>query len=422
MSPRSQRMAARAVHPQQEFDSSSSSSEDSATDSSDAEAAKKARASFARPADWMIILGAVLAACAGIVNVGALLELRTVVSHMTGLTTNLGLRLEGVRIGMFSADGDHVNSILTGDSLHGHAGLAREAMLLILCFIFGAFLCGLVIPKNALHFGGKSFYGVALIGTSILCTLCTVFSFSHLRMPAACSAACASGMQNAMCTMHLGAVVRTTHVTGTATDIGSTLGRATMIVLRAACERRRRSNLENAELEADLNKLTVLVTIFTFFFVGCFLGALTHSHLGAWTFVVPAIATGLMGVLYTCFRTKMKQQIKRMQVRQLEAEIEEVAEMVQRARSRSQHSTTARVGSPPHQEPSTGDFDVQMEHALEVLQDLQATIRDIYDDDDNDTQRDKHDARGGRDDCHSVASDGTGQSNAPLRITGTARA
>mmetsp|Transcript_54194 Transcript_54194/g.136899 ORF Transcript_54194/g.136899 Transcript_54194/m.136899 type:complete len:423 (+) Transcript_54194:48-1316(+) len=422
MSPRSQRMAARAVHPQQEFDSSSSSSEDSATDSSDAEAAKKARASFARPADWMIILGAVLAACAGIVNVGALLELRTVVSHMTGLTTNLGLRLEGVRIGMFSADGDHVNSILTGDSLHGHAGLAREAMLLILCFIFGAFLCGLVIPKNALHFGGKSFYGVALIGTSILCTLCTVFSFSHLRMPAACSAACASGMQNAMCTMHLGAVVRTTHVTGTATDIGSTLGRATMIVLRAACERRRRSNLENAELEADLNKLTVLVTIFTFFFVGCFLGALTHSHLGAWTFVVPAIATGLMGVLYTCFRTKMKQQIKRMQVRRLEAEIEEVTDIVQRARSGSQHSTAAAVGSSSHGRAGAEDVDGQVEHALEVLQDMQATIQDIYDDDGDNITNGKRGTRSGRDECDSVASGGTGQSSSPLRRVGSTRA
>jgi len=413
-------MAARAVHPRQECDSNSSS-EDSATESSDSEAVKKARASFARPADWMIVFGAVLAACAGIVNVGALLELRTVVSHMTGLTTNLGLRLEGVRIGMFSADGEHVNSILTGESLHGHAGLAREALLLIVCFIFGAFLCGLVIPKNALHFGGKSFYGVALIGTSILCTLCTVFSFWHMRMPAACSAACASGMQNAMCTMHLGAVVRTTHVTGTATDIGSTLGRATMIVVRAACERRRRSYLEKVELEVDLKKLTVLLIIFTSFFVGCFLGALTHSHLGAWTFAVPAIATGLMGVLYTCFRARMKRQIKRMQVRRLEAEIEEVTDIVQRARSGSQHSTAAAVGSSSHGRAGAEDVDGQVEHALEVLQDLHATIQEIYDVDDNSRERGKRGARSGRDECDSVASDTTGQSNAPLRRVDTTR-
>jgi len=318
-----------------------------------------------------------------------------------------------------------VNSILTGETLQGHAGLAREAVLLILSFIFGAFLCGLVIPKNALHFGGKSFYGVALIGTSTFCSLCTVFSFWHLRMPAACSAACASGMQNAMCTLHLGAVVRTTHVTGTATDIGSTLGRATMIVLRAAWERRRRSYLENVELEVDLKKFAVLLVIFTSFFIGCYLGALSHSHLGAWTFVVPAAATGVMGVLYTCFREKMKRQIKRMQVRRLEAEIEEVTDIVQRARSRSQHSSAAPGRHSSRQGTGTEDMDGQMEHALEVLQDLQATIQDIYDDEGSSQHGKhggKHGAQSSRDDCVSMASDSTGHSNAPLRGLGTTRA
>ena len=64
------------------------------------------------------------------------------------------------------------------------------------------------------------------------------------RLLPACLVAAACGLQNAMCTSHFGGIVRTSHVTGTVTDLGSILGRISMIYLRKSWGQRQLNEIE----------------------------------------------------------------------------------------------------------------------------------------------------------------------------------
>jgi len=185
----------------------------------------------------------------------------------------------------------------------------------------------------------------------------------------------ACGLQNAMCTMHLGAVVRTTHVTGTVTDLGSTSGRAVMILLRARCNRRNMPVVDRSELAVDLQKFKVLLVIFLSFMFGTAVGAKLARHLGADAFLVPASVTGVLGVLYTFFRETLKRQMKS----SLRGDLREVQERVQSylTRMREQKATHS------HDENDTGDSDEddeaseveeELEHVLGIMDDLEEQL------------------------------------------------
>merc|ERR1711972_766463 len=228
----------------------------------------------------------------GIVNAVAIRKLSTMVSNMTGNASRIGLRLEGVH---YSGLASHVE--------------LYESILIFVSFLFGAFLCGLLIDKNQLHFGGKAWYGAALVGNSALLCVAAVVPDAWAPYPAAA----ALGLQNAMCTSHFGAVVRTTHVTGTVTDIGSTLGRITMIYLRRKAKGGELTTVERAEVEVDWKKLMVLCPIVLFFIVGCYMGGFLEIWFGQKAFFVPASVTGFIGMIYGCFRDHLKRYLKQLQ-------------------------------------------------------------------------------------------------------------
>mmetsp|Transcript_35321 Transcript_35321/g.88990 ORF Transcript_35321/g.88990 Transcript_35321/m.88990 type:complete len:395 (+) Transcript_35321:83-1267(+) len=327
--------------------------------------AEQIRGSFKSPVLWMLIAGVLLAMCAGIVNVTALLEFGMVVTHVTGHATAVGMRIEGVHFRashandiMLSDDLSFVNSTVTSRNLEVHFSKLQQALAIIFSFIFGAFLCGMVIPKNSVHFGGKAFYGVALLGNSFLLVIAAVLTAEGFVMLPACIAACASGLQNAMCTMHLGAVVRTTHVTGTSTDIGSTSGRAVMILIRGKCSRRRLSRTDEAELFVDLAKLRVLLILLGAFTFGNFVGAWCFNFLGAWSFLVAASITGFMGFFYTLFRETLKRNIK-------ELDRSKVADV----RLRLHDALRQRRQNPEHH--ATSD---QEEAEEEIMDDIDALV------------------------------------------------
>jgi len=316
-----------------------------------------------------------LALCAGCVNVAAYRSLGKVfVSHMTGTTATVGMRIEGVTTGAAEP----------WDLLH--------TSLLVGSFVLGSFLCGLVVPKGQVHFGGKSFYGIALVGNSVLLVAA---AFVAPRSPtftdqagkdcavaAGCLAAMACGLQNAMCTMHFGAVVRTTHVTGTVTDIGSTAGRAAMILLRRGCRHTRLTTIERAEIEVDAKKLQVLLPLLAGFLLGCMTGAFLHNSLGVFTFLVPAGITGTSGAIYMFFRTNLKTTIKRLEERKLREEIIEMEDCLERAHSYLQEASSDAGGSstsrPSRREFDLDEMDNHIEHALEVMHDVEAAIADLY--------------------------------------------
>ena len=209
------------------------------------------RKSFQRPKFWVLGFGWCLAACAGAANTVAFKCWSFYASHVTGSTSAMAFRLEGV----------HQDEV-SGESL-------REAFFLVFSFLVGAYACGLLIDKNQVHFLGKAFYGLALVLNSSLLILA---AFLPGRLLPTCFVAAACGLQNAMCTSHFGAIIRTTHVTGTVTDIGSTLGRISMIYLRKGCRRARLDDVERAEVGVDARKLLVLSGLWTFYFIGGLVG------------------------------------------------------------------------------------------------------------------------------------------------------
>ena len=145
----------------------------------------------------------------------------------------------------------------------------QEACFLVLSFLIGAYTCGILIDKNQIHFLGKAFYGLALVLNS---TLLVLAAFVPGRLLPVCFVAGACGLQNAMCTSHFGAIIRTTHITGTVTDIGSTLGRISMIYLRKGCRRSKLDDVERAEVGVDARKFLVLIGLWSFYFMGGLVG------------------------------------------------------------------------------------------------------------------------------------------------------
>lgn len=148
---------------------------------------------------WVEVGSFWLAAIAGAVNAIGLLGFKhQAVSHLTGTSTLLGLAL---------VDAD------LAESLH--------LLLILLSFVLGAALSGVLIDNAVLRLGHR--YGVALCIEAALLLLAMLAlghgsSLGHFLASAAC------GLQNGMVSTYSGAAIRTTHVSGLFTDLGTMLG------------------------------------------------------------------------------------------------------------------------------------------------------------------------------------------------------
>jgi len=269
--------------------------------------ASKIRESFNAPSIAVHVGGTMLAICAGMVNAVSFLSLGTFVSHSTGNLSSLGMRLEG------SAEGS-----------------PSEALLLIVSFMCGSLICGTLVSKSTVNFS-MSMYGIALGGVSALLLLTWVMSSEDIAKYLA-SMAC--GLQNGIVTTYSGAVIRTTHVTGIATDIGLILGRSLMRLARRwlpacvayCCTRSTQPQraspttpstpqlkrsatsggldlVDLAELEVEIRKCVLLSMLGLGFLLGAVLGAAMQRKLSADAFLVPAAITAILGVIYGIFRT-----------------------------------------------------------------------------------------------------------------------
>jgi uncharacterized membrane protein YoaK (UPF0700 family) len=137
---------------------------------------------------------------AGFVNGVCMLANNIGVTHMTGTTTRLG-----IDVGEGLLDNAMVN------------------LCLIINFIFGASIAGFNIDgafKLGASYGPLFFIGS---GIFLLACLCEIYDSHDLYF--LYFAAMGSGLQNGLTTKYSGNVLRTTHMTGTATDLGILLGR-----------------------------------------------------------------------------------------------------------------------------------------------------------------------------------------------------
>lgn len=195
----------------------------------------------------------------GMVNVVGYLGFEhQAITHLTGTTTLLGAA---------TARGDFRSGM--------------HLLLMILSFLGGAVLSGVIIRDSTLQLGRR--YGVALAIEAIL-LLAAVPLFERAQIAGAAFAAAAIGLQNAMTATYSGTLVRTSHLTGMFTDLGVFLGHR----LRG--------------VHGEPRRLWLCLAIIGGFLAGGVAGALLFPHFAYRTLYLPAALTGVTGVAYALYR------------------------------------------------------------------------------------------------------------------------
>lgn len=206
-----------------------------------------------------VVLGIILAFIAGAVNAGGFFLVDNYTSHVTGL--------------MSTAAGD----IAIKEYLK-----ALMILFYIFCFVMGATFT-VIITLTARKFHLNSQYAIPLAMESIIImTLSVIWLYGEVKIPFFIASLCfLMGLQNALITKASSAIVRTTHISGMATDLGMEIGK--YLFLKKDPEIR--ANLRDARRH--------LIIIFSFFFGGI-AGALSVQYIGIYTFF--ALATLLFAI------------------------------------------------------------------------------------------------------------------------------
>jgi uncharacterized membrane protein YoaK (UPF0700 family) len=195
-----------------------------------------------------------MAFVAGAVNAGTFLAVGRYTSHMTGVVTSMADEL---------AFGDFT--------------MAIAAMAMMLSFLGGAFVCSTLISYGQRH-RMRSRYAFILV---VEAGLMLVFGFMGNRLeqkveftlPVTVILLCfIMGVHNAVTSIISGAAVRTTHMTGTVTDIGIELSRLAYVNVHNKQGRQR--------IVANRPKLTLYLLILASFLSGGITGALGFKHIG----------------------------------------------------------------------------------------------------------------------------------------------
>jgi uncharacterized membrane protein YoaK (UPF0700 family) len=199
-------------------------------------------------------LGLALAFVAGAINAGGFLAVAQYTSHMTGIVSALA---------------DHL-ALGAYDLLWGGAGA-------LVTFLLGA-VCSSAMVNYARQRRMSSLYAYPLLLEAALLLCFGVFgahlaSIERLSVPATVMLLCfIMGLQNAVISKLSKSEIRTTHITGTVTDIGIELGKAFY------------RNAPGTHLQdrvvGNWNKLRFLTSLAACFFLGGVTGALGFKHLG----------------------------------------------------------------------------------------------------------------------------------------------
>jgi uncharacterized membrane protein YoaK (UPF0700 family) len=180
-------------------------------------------------------------------------------THVSGTAT---------RLGRYLATGDGYEIALNGG--------------IILCFILGSFISGCFIPNQSFYFG--SAYGKLFVFGSIVLILASVanilapeeYWYDYL-------CAIAAGMQNGMVSRYSGNILRTTHHTGTCTDIGLFTGRRLV---------------GNSDY---IWKLRVLIALLLSFFFGSYVAGLTYPTFKKFQLLANVVFYFSVGLLYSIY-------------------------------------------------------------------------------------------------------------------------
>lgn len=210
---------------------------------------------------WVELGAFILALIAGYVNAVGLLGFEhQSVSHLSGTATLLGTGL--------------VNSSFQN---------ILQLIGILLSFLAGASISGFLLHGSTLKLGRH--YDTALLIESVLLLLSAWLLLSgmfygHFFASAAC------GLQNALASTYSGAIVRTTHLTGIFTDLGTMLGS----VFRGKA--------------LDKRKAKLFLFIIAGFISGGTLGALFYTSYKFKALFLPALVCLLMATVYRFYIKK----------------------------------------------------------------------------------------------------------------------
>lgn len=211
---------------------------------------------------WSIAAGGVLAAIAGYINAVVLQAGLLPVTHLTGSASRLSSDF---------AQGKYADALLVGGIAGG--------------FVTGSMLVGVLVGGRSLRLGRP--YGLALLLESALIALAAIL-FRERPGIALPIAACAAGVQNGMASSYGRLVLRTTHITGVATDLGLALG----------------GWLRSRTVAASTFSLHL--TILGGFFIGGIVGWRIATLLAADALFVPAGCLAVMGTGYLLWRLRVE--------------------------------------------------------------------------------------------------------------------
>lgn len=218
---------------------------------------------FTKLPRWVEVGGFWLAAVAGAVNAIGLLGFKhEAVSHLTGSSTLLSLSL----VNLDAAESWHLFFILVS-------------------FLLGAALSGVIIDNAVLRLGRR--YSLALVIEAGLLLLAMLSlgrgsTTGHFLASAAC------GLQNGMVSTFSGAVIRTTHVSGLFTDLGTMLG----------------ARLRGHPL--DSRKALLFSLLISGFILGGCVGAYGFQHFQFTSLVIPAAGALSLAAVYWIYRHSSK--------------------------------------------------------------------------------------------------------------------
>ena len=209
------------------------------------------------PRGLLVGYSGVLASVAGFVNAVALLVLAFPVGNITGVTTQLGM--------------DTANPWL----YEGHVLAA-----VLLGFLSGTTAAGAILAPTDSQSGSRhaavliaeaGLLLAAAIGVQDAVVKAQLAALGiHRAVIQALFAAAALGLQNGLTSSVRGMAIRTTHFTGTITDLGLMLGRS------------RRHGI-------DKSKAAVFTVTLVLFLVGGVAGIVSGARLGGYALIIPAV-------------------------------------------------------------------------------------------------------------------------------------
>lgn len=214
---------------------------------------------------WVEIGGFWLAFIAGSINaIGVLGFEHQAVSHLTGTSTLTSLAIVDFNV----AEAGHL-------------------LLIILFFVLGSALSGAIIDNAILRLGRRYSFALIIEAALLLLAMGALSRGSNTGHYLA-SAAC--GLQNGMVSTYSGAIVRTTHVSGLFTDLGTMLG----------------ARLRGHKI--DSRKALLFIVLISGFILGGCVGAIGFQHLQFTALALPASGALLLaGVNWTYrYRGNMK--------------------------------------------------------------------------------------------------------------------